>query len=325
MPTARHGLASGVANGRWYVIGGGLLEGGGTFNSLTNVVEAFEPGPAGPTNPNAPAGRIVNVSVLTTLSSPGDSFSLGFVVGGEGMEGAKPLLVRAVGPSLTPFVGSGALDNPRLELFAGLNRAGENDDWGGSSTLANAMTSVGAFALTSAVSRDAAVLGTVSRGDHSVRVSAAGNGTGTVLAEIYEMPLADGITSATWRLVNVSVLKQLGSGVTVGFVLAGAAARTVLIRAVGPTLGTAPFNLGGVATDPQLALYTGATHTAENNDWGGTASLSAAFAQAGAFAFPAGSRDAALIATLAPGNYSVQVSSVGATAGIVLVEVYELR
>ena len=106
---------------------------------------------------------------------------------------------------------------------------------------------------------------------------------------------------------------------------AEAAPRTVLIRAVGPTLGTAPFNLSGVAADPQLALYAGTLRAGENNDWGGTAALTTAFAQAGAFALGAGSKDAALVATLAPGNYSVHVSGVGASTGIALVEIYEMR
>ena len=74
------------------------------------------------------------------------------------------------------------------------------------------MAGVGAFALAGAASRDAAFVGSLPKGDHSVRISASGNGTGTVLAEIYEMPVAGGFTSATPRLVNVSVLKQLGSG-----------------------------------------------------------------------------------------------------------------
>ncbi|MGA7733713.1 MAG: kelch repeat-containing protein, partial [Chloroflexia bacterium] len=46
MPTARHGLASGAANGRWFVIGGGLFAGNQTYTSLTNIVEAFTPFPA---------------------------------------------------------------------------------------------------------------------------------------------------------------------------------------------------------------------------------------------------------------------------------------
>jgi hypothetical protein len=61
----------------------------------------------------------------------------------------------------------------------------------------------------------------------------------------------------------------------------------------------------------------------ENNDWGGTAELSAAFSQVGAFTLPSGSKDAALLVTLPAGNYSVQVNGVGGT-GTALVEVYEV-
>ena len=56
---------------------------------------------------------------------------------------------------------------------------------------------------------------------------------------------------------------------------------------------------------------------------GGTA-LAAAFAQVGAFGLAADSRDAALLATLAPGNSTVQVSGVAGTTGVALVEVYEV-
>ena len=90
----------------------------------------------------------------------------------------------------------------------------------------------------------------------------------------------------------------------------------MLIRAVGPTLGSAPFNVSGVVTDPQLALYAGTARTAENNDWGGTSALTTAFAQVGAFALPVGSRDAALITTLMPGNYSVQASGAGTSTTV---------
>jgi len=53
--------------------------------------------------------------------------------------------------------------------------------------------------------------------------------------------------------------------------------------------------------------------------------LSGAFSQVGAFplASPT-SKDSALLVTLVPGSYSVQVRSVDTTTGIVLVEVYEL-
>jgi hypothetical protein len=41
LPTPRHGLASAVVSGRWYVIGGGTRAGALTFISLTDLVEVF--------------------------------------------------------------------------------------------------------------------------------------------------------------------------------------------------------------------------------------------------------------------------------------------
>jgi len=57
----------------------------------------------------------------------------------------------------------------------------------------------------------------------------------------------------------------------------------------------------------------------------GTPALAAAFKSVGAFDLPAAtSKDAALLATLAPGGYTVQVSGVNNTTGVALVEVYEV-
>jgi hypothetical protein len=96
----------------------------------------------------------------------------------------------------------------------------------------------------------------------------------------------------------------------------------VLVRAIGPTLAAAPFNVSGVVADPRLTLFNGPTKIGENDNWGGTAALTTAFTQVGAFALPPNSQDAAMVVTLAPGNYSVQVT--GAGGGVALVEVYEV-
>jgi hypothetical protein len=93
---------------------------------------------------------------------------------------------------------------------------------------------------------------------------------------------------------------------------------------VGPTLGEAPFGVPGVVPDPELRLFAGERRIEANDNWGGGAALAAAFARVGAFALPAGSRDAALLATLPPGAYTAQVSGVGGTTGVALVEVYEV-
>lgn len=273
--------------------------------------------------PTAPS-RIINLSILTTIGSAGDNFTMGYVVGGAGTSGAKPLVIRAVGPSLGALGVPGTLADPKLELFAGSTRTTENDNWGGSAAVAGAMAGVGAFPFTSGTSLDAAVLGSITTRDNSVKVSAANTGTGTVIAEVYDATPAGSFTGLTPRLLNVSVLKNIGSTLTAGFVIAGPTSKTVLIRAIGPTLNTA-FGITGVVANPQMILFgAGQARLGENDNWGGTAALNAAFTAVGAFALPAASQDAALLVTLNPGDYSVVVTGVGGTSGIGLVEVYDV-
>ncbi len=298
-----------------------------------------------------PVSRISNLSVLTSLSSPTDNFTLGYVIGGANTTGPKPLLLRAAGPALAALGVAGTLDDPKLELFAGSTKTTENDNWGTTasvaSNLSTAFTSVGAFPFASPTSKDAATTTHLTTRDNSVKISAAPTSTSTptlpagaaavpglVLAEIYDATPADTFTTATPRLLNVSVLKSLGTGLTVGFTIAGATAKTVLIRAIGPTLGD--FGVPGTVADPQLSLFSAtssATALATNDNWSvpvpvasapNATALTAAFTSVGAFALPATSKDAALLTTLPPGGYSVQVTGVNNTTGAALVEVYEV-
>lgn len=59
------------------------------------------------------------------------------------------------------------------------------------------------------------------------------------------------------RLVNLSVLKQLGDGLKLGFSIAGASPVNVLVRAVGPGLAQAPFNIADHVRDPRLVIFRG--------------------------------------------------------------------
>jgi CubicO group peptidase (beta-lactamase class C family) len=269
------------------------------------------------------AGRLINLSILTALASNSDNFTMGYVAGGAGTSGAKSLLVRAAGPSLGALGVPGTVEDPRFELYLGSTLTGQNDNWGGAPALSAAMAGVGAFAYMAPTSRDAAALTTINAGENnSVKVS--GSGGGQVIAELYDATPNDSFLFSTPRLLNVSVLKHLGTGLTVGFSIGGTTPVKVLVRAVGPTLGAAPFNVAGVVADPQLVLFNGSNRIGENNDWGGGTMLATAFAQVGAFALPTNSRDAAMLVTLAPGNYSAQVSGINNTTGVAIVEVYEV-
>jgi hypothetical protein len=79
--------------------------------------------------------------------------------------------------------------------------------------------------------------------------------------------------------------------------------------------------------DPRFTLYSGTVPLQENNDWSSDPAQAAiveeASRNAGAFALVRGSKDAALVTTLAPGAYTAVVSCPGAT-GVALIEVYLL-
>ena len=81
--------------------------------------------------------------------------------------------------------------------------------------------------------------------------------------------------------------------------------------------------MDGLMTDPRLALYSGGSVIAANDNWGGDPQLAGVASSVGAFPLSgAGSRDALLLVTLPPGAYAAEVTA--AAAGIALVEVYEV-
>jgi hypothetical protein len=236
-------------------------------------------------------------------------------------------VIRAAGPALGALGFPGTMNDPKLETFAGSTKTGENDNWGGTPALKNAFSSVGAFPYASDTSKDAAAVGSITTRDNSVKVSSSDGGTGAVIAEVYDATPSGNFTASSPRLINVSVLKPIGNSLTVGFVIGGTGTKTVLLRALGPTLASLfGFPPSAVIADPKLELFNGASVSIGTNDnWGGTAALSAAFTAAGTFGLAPTSLDAATTATLSPGNYTVVVTPVAGTAtGTGLVEVYEL-
>ncbi len=122
-----------------------------------------------------------------------------------------------------------------------------------------------------------------------------------------------GVTEAragTERLINLSVRSVTAptAPLIAGFVVSGPAAKQVLLRAAGPALVPAPFNVPNALADPALQLLRGNIAIGQNDDWSvpaaNTAALTAATTRAGAFLFRTGSADAALLSTLTDGPYT---------------------
>ncbi len=268
------------------------------------------------------ASTLRNISVRTNLEAGGE-VTPGFVIRGSG---TKRVLVRAIGPGLTQLGVPGASADPKFEVYRGSTKIAENDTWDAS--LAAVFPAVGAFSLP-AGSRDAAALVTLNASaageNYSVRVSGVGDAAGITLVEVY-----DADTAPTSKLVNVSVLGQSGVAddvLILGLSLQGTGQRTLLVRGVGPTIGSL-FGVPGSLGDPQLTVYDKDTRAViANDDWNGAdfvSELLQASTYVGAFALPGGSADAATLSLLDPGTYTIQVKGSAESTGRAIIEVYEV-
>jgi uncharacterized protein YjdB len=130
-------------------------------------------------------------------------------------------------------------------------------------------------------------------------------------------------TVRTDRLIGLASRAKVGTGESVlitGVAIGGTESKRVLIRAGGPAL--AAFGLASTLPNPTIKIYRGATLIAENDDW--NPADAAEMARVGLFAFSNGSKDAAILTTLAPGGYTAHISDLSGTGtGVALAEIYD--
>jgi hypothetical protein len=167
----------------------------------------------------------------------------------------------------------------------------------------------------------------------SYTATADGTYTVTVTNSAATVTSSAAVVSQQSRLINISSRAQVltGSGVTIaGFSISGPAGSTkeVLIRGIGPSLQN--FSISGFLTNPTLTLFNASSTQIDTNTVWGTNPLytvqqiTTISAGVGAFALNVGTNDSVLVETLAPGNYSVELSGVDSGTGVGLIEVYEV-
>ena len=129
--------------------------------------------------------------------------------------------------------------------------------------------------------------------------------------------------TAPAQLQNISsrLLIQTGNNVGIaGFVIGGPEAKKLLIRGLGPTL--TQFNVTGVMPNPMLKLYDGnGSLITTNDDWKSTQEAAIAATQLA----PQNDVEAAILATLQPGAYTVIQSDASAATEVGLLEIYDLN
>lgn len=273
----------------------------------------------------ASINRLANLSSRApALIDANDELVLGFVIEGST---SKPVLLRAIGPGLVDFGVTDAMADPQIEVFdANSNSVATNDNWAGDTNVSTVSQAIGAFPLTSS-SNDAAMVLSLAPGSYTAHVK---GGAGQVLAEVFDATTTPQIET---RLLNISTRANVRPGEPLigGIVVAGDIPETVLIRGVGPTLGT--FGRTSVLLNPVLTVFDAAGNViATNTDWHTPTNPSAPSASqiestaqtVGAFALPPGSDDASILISLSPGVYTVHLASPNSSGGEALLEIYEV-
>ena len=137
-------------------------------------------------------------------------------------------------------------------------------------------------------------------------------------------PVTDVFRPANVSMVNNSTRLQTGAGNDVligGFIIGGQTKKRILVRGLGPSLKINGAPIPGTLADPVIALHrSDGALAAANNDWHDT---QAAEIQSTGLA-PADDREAAIVASLDPGAYSVVLSGQNNGTGIGLVEAYDI-
>lgn len=273
----------------------------------------YDTGPAYLTS--NPAPNLVNLSTRAFVGLGERALIGGFII--QGSEPATVIL-RAIGGSLPALGINHALNDPLMELHGSSGAViASSDDWIDSP---NAST-FGSYHLDPSNSRESAIRATLNPGDYTFVVRSFPNPdsdlTGTAIVELYDLHTTGG------RAGNISTRGQVLQADQVligGFIVGGNQPKTVILRALGPSLATAQVTdpLG----DPNLELRDASGNVLGFNDnWGD--SPNAAQIQAEGFA-PSQPAESAVRFTLNPGNYTAVVRSANGATGIGLVEVYDL-
>jgi plastocyanin len=318
----------GSPNGLW---DSGFLNPGQTFSHTFNTAGSFpyyctahgqccgmvgtvtvsSPTPTPTPTPTPAPAMLGNISTRAFVQTGDNVMIGGFIITGAGQ---KRLIVRAIGPSLASHGITNPLQNPTLELHDHTGAViASNDNWMNAPNKQEIIDS----GLAPSNNFESAILTSLNPAAYTAIVRGVSNGTGIGLVEGYDLD-----PTAGSKLGNISTraLVQTGDNVMIGgFIITGSGQKRVIVRAIGPSL--AQHGITNPLQDPTLELHNGnGAVIAFNDNWKDSQQ---AEIQATGLA-PTNDLESAIVATLAPGNYTGIVRGKNNTIGVALVEVYDL-
>ena len=302
--------------------------------TVVNASPTPSPTPMPTATPSAtptptPTSILGNISTRSFVQTADNVMIGGFIVQGTQ---PKTVIIRAIGPELTPFGVPDVLANPTLELHDGAGALiGFNDDWqntviGGVITHDQVQEIINSGRAPTDM-RESAIIADLPAGNYTAIVRGLSSTTGVALVEVYDLS-----TAADSILGNISTRSfvQTGDNVMIGgFIVQGTQPKMVIIRAIGPEL--TPFGVPNVLANPTLELHDGAGALIGSNDnWqttiiGGIITHGQVQEILNSGHAPTDPMESAIIANLPAGNYTAIVRGVSNTTGVALVEVYDLQ
>jgi len=265
-------------------------------------------------------GFVANVSTRLPVGTGDNVLIEGFIVTGP-TGSTKKILVRAIGPSLAQVGITDALQNPTLAIFdANNNQIASNDNWrttqvGGIIT-SDQVAEISGSGAPPSNDAESAIIANLAPASYTAVVRGASNSVGTAVVDAYDLSSA-----STAKLANVATrgLIQPGDKLLIGGFIIQNGSVKIVVRAIGPSLTGLGITNALPDTTLQLRDQNG-NIVRENDDWQSTqkAELEATGLQ------PTNSLEAALVETIAPGQYTAQVRGKPEQTGTGVVQIYFL-
>jgi len=257
-----------------------------------------------------PLGKAANISSRGMVGTGQNVLIAGFIISGNQ---PKKVIVRALGPTLSTLGVSGALADPTITIVNSSNVVvASNDNWRNTQE-----TEIAASGFAPPNDLESAIIATLAPGSYTAVVSGKNSGTGVALVDLYQLDASTSIFR------NLSTRGFVGTGDNVligGLIIGNGEPPVIVLRAIGPTLGS--FGIAQPLQDPTLELRdANGALIAFDNDWKDNTptGIKATLLN------PTDNRESAIIASLAAGSYTAIVRGKNGTTGVALVEAYRLH
>ena len=254
-----------------------------------------------------PPIRFANISTRLAVGTDSNVLIAGFIITGSQ---PKKVLIRGLGPSL-PVLSQ--LADPVLELHDSSSTLAATDNWRDTQ-----QDELKATTIPPRNDYESGLVKTLSPGAYTVILSGKGRTTGVGLVELYDL---DGTVDS--KLSNIATRGFVDKGDSVligGTIILGTGTTDVLFRAIGPSL--IPFGVNNALQDTTLELFNGqGVKVATNDDWQDSqkSEIEATTIP------PSDPREAAILRSLSPGNYTAIVRGKNNTTGVGSIEAYQIK